>query len=119
LLNRYARAVDTRDWKLYRSVFTEDAHIDYSAVGVTAVSRDEVADALGQFVIGQAMSMHYVMNVEPRIDGDSAKVTAMWLNAVQMPESSPVSQFGGRRHHELVRTAGGWRSRRLRLEVFW
>ncbi|PRC43153.1 hypothetical protein C6A85_000000106805, partial [Mycobacterium sp. ITM-2017-0098] len=25
LLNRYARAVDTKDWQLYRSVFTDDA----------------------------------------------------------------------------------------------
>jgi len=31
LLTRYARAVDSRDWDLYRSVFTDDAHIDYSA----------------------------------------------------------------------------------------
>src|ERR1700751_881744 len=32
LLTRYARAVDSRDWDLYRSVFTDDAHIDYAAV---------------------------------------------------------------------------------------
>ena len=25
LLNRYARAVDGKDWELYRSVFTDDA----------------------------------------------------------------------------------------------
>jgi 3-phenylpropionate/cinnamic acid dioxygenase small subunit len=25
LLSRYARAVDTKDWTLYRSVFTDDA----------------------------------------------------------------------------------------------
>lgn len=37
LLNRYARAVDTKDWDLYRSVFTEDAHIDYSSAGATQV----------------------------------------------------------------------------------
>jgi 3-phenylpropionate/cinnamic acid dioxygenase small subunit len=29
LLARYARAVDTRDWELFRSVFTEDAFIDH------------------------------------------------------------------------------------------
>jgi 3-phenylpropionate/cinnamic acid dioxygenase small subunit len=28
LLYRYARAVDTKDWELYRSVFTDDAYID-------------------------------------------------------------------------------------------
>ena len=33
LLYRYARAVDTKDWELYRSVFTDDAHIDYSSAG--------------------------------------------------------------------------------------
>ena len=33
LLYRYARAVDSKDWDLYRSVFTADAHIDYSSAG--------------------------------------------------------------------------------------
>ncbi|MDT5153323.1 MAG: hypothetical protein QOI01_5056 [Mycobacterium sp.] len=28
LLFSYARAVDTKDWELYRSVFTDDAVID-------------------------------------------------------------------------------------------
>jgi 3-phenylpropionate/cinnamic acid dioxygenase small subunit len=38
LLARYARALDTRDWELYRSVFTEDAFIDYAAAGPLASS---------------------------------------------------------------------------------
>ena len=33
LLTRYATAVDRRDWDLYRTVFTEDAHIDYTSAG--------------------------------------------------------------------------------------
>ena len=36
LLARYARSVDDRDWDLYRSVFTDDAHIDYSSAGAIA-----------------------------------------------------------------------------------
>ena len=46
LLYRYARAVDTKDWELYRSVFTEDAVIDYSSAGIPAGSRDEIAEFL-------------------------------------------------------------------------
>jgi 3-phenylpropionate/cinnamic acid dioxygenase small subunit len=46
LLNRYARAVDAKDWDLYRSVFTDDAHIDYSSAGAIAGRRDQVADWL-------------------------------------------------------------------------
>jgi hypothetical protein len=119
LLIRYARAVDSRDWDLYRSVFTDHATIDYSAVGVTVTALDDVADALAQFVAGQTMSMHYVMNVECEFDGDVARVQAMWLNAVVLKDESNVSQYGGRWHHELVRTDSGWCSRKLRLEVVW
>jgi SnoaL-like domain len=46
LLYRYARAVDEKDWDLYRSVFTDDAYIDYSSAGAAAGPRDEVADWL-------------------------------------------------------------------------
>lgn len=38
LLNRYARAVDSEDWALYRSLFTDDAHIDYSSAGAAATT---------------------------------------------------------------------------------
>jgi hypothetical protein len=47
LLYRYARAVDSKDWELYRSVFTEDAHIDYSSAGAVVGSRDEVGEVGG------------------------------------------------------------------------
>jgi 3-phenylpropionate/cinnamic acid dioxygenase small subunit len=40
LLYQYARAVDTKDWELYRSVFTDDAVIDYSSAGIAAGPRD-------------------------------------------------------------------------------
>ena len=44
LLERYARTVDTKDWALYRSIFTDDARIENSSAEATAGTRDEVAD---------------------------------------------------------------------------
>ena len=41
LLTRYAHAVDRHDWDLYRSVFTDDAHIDYTSAGGIAGTLDE------------------------------------------------------------------------------
>lgn len=64
LLNRYARAVDAKDWQLYRSVFTDDAHIDYSSAGAAAGPRDEVAAWLEQGFGAIPMSMHYITNVK-------------------------------------------------------
>ncbi len=46
-LARYARGVDTHDWDLWRSVFTDDAIIDYSSAnGRPAAGRDDTADWL-------------------------------------------------------------------------
>jgi len=119
LLNRYARAVDTKDWALYRSVFTDDAYVDYSSAGVIAGARDEVADWLSQAFAAIAMSMHYITNVETEIDGDSAIVRAMFYNPFQLSGTSKLSFCGGYYHHELVRTPAGWRSRSLREENAW
>lgn len=119
LLYRYARAVDTRDWQLYRSVFTDDATIDYTSAGAIAGSRDEVADWLATAFAGIGMSMHHITNIEAEIDGDTATVRAMFYNPMQFPGLSGTSQFGGYYHHELVRSPDGWRSRRLREETAW
>ena len=119
LLYRYARAVDTKDWELYRSVFTDDAYIDYSSSGAIAGSREEVADWLSQGFGAIPWTMHYITNIESEVDGDTARVRAMFYNPMQLPGMSEMSSCGGHYHHELVRTLGGWRSRHLREENVW
>jgi len=119
LLYRYARAVDTKDWELYRSVFTDDAVIDYSSNGIPAGSRDDIADFLAKGFTAIPMSMHYITNIEADVDGDTATVRAMFYNPTQLPGFAELSYFGGYYFHDLVRTADGWRSRNLREEAVW
>lgn len=119
LLNRYARALDTKDWQLYRSVFTDDAMIDYTSAGAIAGSRDEVTDWLANAFTAIPMSMHHITNIETVVDGDTATVRAMFYNPMQLPSMTRPSYFGGYYHHELVRTASGWRSSGLREETRW
>jgi hypothetical protein len=119
LLYRYARAVDTKDWALYRSVFTDDAVIDYSSAGAIAGARDEVAEWLSRGFSTIPWSMHYITNIESDVTGDTARVRAMFYNPMQLPGMSEPSYCGGYYHHELVRTPDGWRSRSLREENMW
>lgn len=120
LLYRYARAVDSKDWELYRSVFTEDAHIDYSSAGAVVGSRDEVVDWFAANFGVIPWSMHYITNVEIlESDGDAATVRAMFYNPMQLPGMAEMSACGGYYHHELVRTPDGWRSQSLREENLW
>ncbi len=119
LLNHYARAVDTSDWELYRSVFTAEAHIDYSSAGAISGPRDAVVD---WFTANWGLidwSMHYITNVEANVDGDTATVRAMFYNPFQVRGLPAQSTCGGYYHHRLVRTPDGWRSADLREENVW
>lgn len=120
LLTTYARAVDTRDWALWRSVFTDDAHVDYSSTPYgRAGSRDEIAEWLGANFEFISVSMHYVTNIESRVDGDTAQVRAMFYNPIQLPGTEGLSFCGGYYHHTMVRTETGWRSSGLVEENVW
>jgi 3-phenylpropionate/cinnamic acid dioxygenase small subunit len=120
LLYRYARAVDGKDWDLYRSVFTDDAYIDYSSAGAAAGPCDDVADWLAAGFVALPMTMHYITNVEVlEAEGDTATVRAMFYNPMQLPGMSELSHCGGYYHHQLVRTSNGWKSRHLHEENLW
>lgn len=119
LLARYARGVDTRDWELWKSVFTPDARLDYSSAGAAVGSRDEVAAWLEQAMASVPFAQHYITNVEIELDGDRARVRAMFYNPMQLPGTEGMSFCGGSYHHEMLRTAEGWKSERLVEENAW
>jgi hypothetical protein len=119
LLARYARGVDSKDWELYKSVFTPDAFIDYSSAGAIAGLRDDVAAWLERGLATIPMTQHFITNVEIDLDGDRAKVRAMFYNPMQLPGMAELSSCGGYYHHDLVRTPEGWKSERLVEENLW
>ncbi|KAA0107536.1 nuclear transport factor 2 family protein [Mycolicibacterium sp. P1-5] len=119
VLHRYARAVDSHNWDLLRSLFTDEAQLDYSCVGGPAAGRDEVCSWLERSLQLMPMTQHFVTNIEADIDGDTATVRAMFYNPMLLPGASETSACGGYYHHVMVRTASGWRSRQLREENLW
>lgn len=120
LLYRYARGVDSGDWVLWRSVFTEDAELDYtSAPGGIAGDRETVGLWLETVLAMFPMTQHYITNIECDIDGDTATVGAMFYNPMRFPGATEPSFCGGHYEHTLVRTTDGWRSRRLIEKNGW
>lgn len=118
LLTRYATAVDGKDWPLYRSVFTTDAQIDYSTAGGPTGDVDAVVAGLIEQLQLFTRTQHFISNIAVELDGDTAKVRAMFFNPMIV---SPGKQFtcGGWYNHDLVRTPDGWRSARLVEEAAW
>lgn len=118
LLTRYAHAVDTKDWDLYRTVFTPDAHIDYESAGGIKGDVETVVAWLSDALSNFPKTQHLVSNIDTRLDGDGATVRAMFYNPMVMKNGANFF-CGGYYNHELVRTAEGWRSRRLVEESTW
>jgi hypothetical protein len=119
LLARYARGVDTHDWELWKSVFTDDALVDYSQSGVMRGKRDEVADFLREVYETIPWATHYITNIEIELLGDRANVRAMFFNPMQLPGMDADSSTGGYYFHELVRTPDGWKSEHLVEQPVW
>jgi 3-phenylpropionate/cinnamic acid dioxygenase small subunit len=113
VLARYARGVDSKDWELWRSVFLPSATLDYSSVGIAAGSREQVGAILEQSLKAVPMTQHFISNVEVDLEGDRAKVRAMFYNPMQLPGMAELSYCGGCYVHDMVRTPEGWKSERL------
>jgi ketosteroid isomerase-like protein len=123
VLVRYTRAIDTGDWDALDSVFTPDAEIDYTESGGIADTypavRTWLAEMLPAFF---PKRMHSLAQLDVAVDGDSATCTAYFHNPMPMDDGhggEKIVEFGGLYHHTLVRTAAGWRSRRLHEEIVW
>jgi 3-phenylpropionate/cinnamic acid dioxygenase small subunit len=119
LLARYARGVDTKDWELWKTVFTADAMLDYSSAGVISGGRDQVAAWFAENFVAIPMTQHFISNIEIELDGNRAKVRAMFYNPMQLPGMADLSYCGGYYHHDMIRTPDGWKSELLVEENLW
>ena len=119
VVHDYAWACDNADWTLLRSLVTEAAELDDSATGGPAGSREEVCAWLEQS-LGQVEFIHHVVsNFQIDLDGDRADVKAMFHCTLRLPGSPGVIVTGGYYREEHVRTADGWRIRRLFEDNRW
>ncbi len=119
LLTNYAKAVDTRDWDLFRSVFTADAHIDYTSAGGEKGDVEAIVKFLDASMGLFEMTQHLITNHDVAIDGDSATVTALFYNPMKFVDDGPQFFCGGAYHHKLVRTENGWQSQELIEKTAW
>lgn len=122
LLTRYARAVDLRDWDLYKSCFAPDAVIDYTASGGVRASRDEatqwVSDAIAMF----PMSQHLVVNFDIRVDGERATSYADFYNPMGRPDGSGGQSLlfvGGAYVDKLEKRLGEWKITERVEKMYW
>jgi uncharacterized protein (TIGR02246 family) len=106
---RYVRALDTKDWELFASCFTEDATASYgdrlSFDGPEAIVAF-MRDTLGPTMI----TVHQVHHPELAVDGDEATGTWSLMDRVIMTEYRFLLDGASIYHDRYRRGAdGAWR----------
>ncbi|WP_182377995.1 nuclear transport factor 2 family protein [Nocardioides sp. WS12] len=123
-ITRYTLSVDEGDFDRLDTVFTPDAHIDYTESGGVVdtfpVVKAWLAEALPGF---SKHRLHTVGQIDFAFaSGDEADVTAYFHNPMRISDGKGgerVVEVGGLYRHHFVRTADGWRSDRLHEQVVW
>jgi hypothetical protein len=78
VLHRYATGLNTRDWALYRSIFTDEVDMDLSSTGTPARrwKADDLVESARELFAGFDTTQHLSANHVHAIRGDEATCTS-------------------------------------------
>jgi 3-phenylpropionate/cinnamic acid dioxygenase small subunit len=123
VLIRYATGVDTRDWPLLRSCFTDEIETDF-ATAVSAPPRikaDDWVELVRRTLSGIQATQHLITNHVITLDVDEATCVAYVQARHHLPNDTGSSDqvTYGYYTNRLVRTPDGWKIRTRKLTVIW
>jgi hypothetical protein len=116
-LDRYALALDARDWPLLDRVFTPDAVGDFG--NFHCASRDEIRGMIQSMLGGCGPTQHMLGLYRVEIAGDEAAATCA-IRAHHVGRGSDAAleyECFGEYRDRLVRTPAGWRIRHRTMRV--
>ena len=122
LLYRYAEVIDGKRFDELLDVFSEDAHIDYSAMGGAIGNREQTISWLAKVMPMFPHTQHSTSNAQIRVECDHATGRVMCFNPQEFPLPDGGTQLvmmGLWYVDEYVRTDRGWRIRRRSEEKSW
>lgn len=119
LVYRYADIIDQRCFDELQEVFSDDAHIDYSAVGGPMGDKASTIAFLKKALPAFKCYQHLNANVQITVTGDTAVGRVMCFNPQELmlgKDKSQLFMLGLWYNDKYVRTAKGWRIQE-RVEV--
>jgi hypothetical protein len=119
LLVDYSSAIDKRRFDDLDLVFTDDAYIDYRAMGGIDGFYPEVKKWLSEVLPNFPAYSHLIGNFDVKVQGDSASSRILCFNPMVLGADGQILFCGLWYDDEFVRTADGWRmSRRVETKCF-
>jgi 3-phenylpropionate/cinnamic acid dioxygenase small subunit len=121
---RYAWGIDTRDWDLYRRIFTDRIEMDfasYSGTPGTVMAADDWVAGCRVLFTGLDATQHTMSNPLVEVDGSRARCRMYMQAAHFFANDLGDAEFtlGGYYDDRLVRTENGWKIEAVTLTVLW
>lgn len=121
----YAYGIDTRDWALYRSIFTDEIDMDFSSYNGQAAARMRADDWVSNVQVlftGLTATQHSMTNpLVDQPDPNNARCR-MYMQAEHFfyaEQGSNDYALGGYYDNKLTLTSSGWKICAVTLNVLW
>jgi len=125
VIYRYSTGVDSKDWGLFRSCFTDPVNADFTSTGAPAPRTfplDTWVRVVQKTISPFKLTQHFNSNVTVKVTGDEA-TAVVYLKARHLPADDAANKgfwdVGGFYTDRLVRTADGWKIASVKFTQTW
>ncbi len=125
LIVSYGHSFDMKDWKLHRSLFTDEIEMDFSASiggsGLTTFEADTWVSLVKPFFHNLNATQHIGMPLTIKIEGDTAYARSMLHAQHFLPNSKGdnVQRMIGYYDNYFIRTSDGWKINKMIQYIDW
>lgn len=118
---RYATAVDSRDWELFRTCFADEVEADYSSVFGTPPARlgaDEFVAMIAPVMSTLTATQHMITNLAVTVEAENHATVVAYVRAIHHNAAAAdgtEQTVYGYYTNTFVRTVDGWRIAKLKL----
>lgn len=120
VLVRYAVACDSRNWNLFKDIFTPDVETDYGDPYKYS-TRDELVNMVKSMLGGCGPTQHMISNFRIEMEGSGATsiCSVRAFHAGIREAEGKTFEMWGEYQDRLVRTENGWRIKARKLVSTW
>ncbi len=125
VFHNYACGVDTRDWKLFRSLFADDLEADFTSMAPANMfhGADKWCEWVRRSINALDATQHIITNHVHRIEGDKSQ-SQSYLQAQHVlrgQDGAPDMHYliGGYYKYDMVRAGAEWKIKRYSLNITW
>ena len=122
VVHRYPASIDARDWKLFRSIFSDEIQVYLGPPVPTprmrTVSADKFTEQVREVISRFDITQHFLTDYHVEVTGDNA-VWFSYMQARHFKQGQPTWDMGGYYTYYLVRAGESWKIPKYTLTVTW